>query len=547
MITKNIFLVFTACIFGFINNIFSQELSAEKIIENRVEASYDNVPVFANNEVLFSQVELSKFYTNRNYQLAWKDKKNRDDLIKSLHAAYDEGLDPNDYHLAALKLLLNKSTYDNLSNFDLAELDLLFTDALIFYASHLISGKVEQSKLRTEWDLEKNKRPDNVDSLLTVTLVNHKIISALENIKSKSYLYEQLKIGLKTYREIANNGGWKKIPEGETLKKGIEDERILSVRKYLTITKDLSISYVENKYSFDEELEIAVKKFQYRHNLTEDGVIGKGTLGQMNISVEDRIDMIRLNLERARWVLNRPGDDFLLINIARFKMLRITNKKIVFESRVIVGKNHKESPIFKDEMTYVVLNPTWTLPYSIATHETLPKLKEDPSYLTDKHMEIMDRSGKILNPDQIDFSQFSAGNFPFVLRQKAGSHNALGQVKFMFPNKYAVYVHDTPSRSLFNRQDRAFSHGCIRLEDKWGLLISLMDAPEEWNMDKINSILESGKTTTVSLKKQIDIYILYWTAGVDMDKNIFFERDVYHRDASVLKALNDPVIFKPIN
>ena len=532
---------------AYFNNLYAQELAAEKIIESRVEAGYENVPVFANNEVLFSQVELSKFYSNRNYQLAWTDEKNRDDLMKSIHSAFDEGLDPKDYHLAALDHLLGKSDYVNLGNFDMAELDMLMTDALIFYASHLISGKVDQSKLRTEWDLEMNKRPDNVDSLLTVTLVNHEIIIAIENIKSKSFLYEQLKTGLKKYRKIAKNGGWNKIPEGATLKVGMEDKRISAVRDYLRINKDLSKFQVENKILFDKELEKAVKQFQYRHNLTEDGVIGKGTLQQMNISVEDRIEMIRLNLERARWVLNRPGDDFLLVNIAGFNIKRITNQKIVFESRVIVGKNHKESPIFKDEMEYIVMNPTWTLPYSIATHETLPKLKKDPSYLANKHMEIMDRKGKILNPDEIDFNQYSAGNFPFILRQKAGSHNALGQVKFIFPNKYAVYLHDTPSRSLFNRQDRAFSHGCIRLEDKWGLLMGLMDEPTVWNMDKINSILDSGKTTTINLKKHIDIYILYWTAGVDKDKNIFFERDVYNRDASVLKALNKPVVFKKVN
>ena len=187
------------------------------------------------------------------------------------------------------------------------------------------------------------------------------------------------------------------------------------------------------------------------------------------------------------------------------------------------------------------MNPTWTLPYSIATHETLPKLKKDPGYLAAKHMEVMDRNGTILNPANIDWNDYSAGNFPFQIRQKAGPWNALGEVKFIFPNKYAVYLHDTPSRGLFNVQDRAFSHGCIRTEQKWELLMSLMDDPDVWNMDKINEILKSGKTTNIPLPKPINIYLIYLTAAVDQQNNLMFMKDIYKRDDKVLQALEKPV------
>ena len=190
------------------------------------------------------------------------------------------------------------------------------------------------------------------------------------------------------------------------------------------------------------------------------------------------------------------------------------------------------------------MNPTWTLPYSIATHETLPRLKKDPGYLAAKHMEVMDRNGKILNPATIDWAQYSSGNFPFIIRQKAGPWNALGEVKFIFPNKYAVYLHDTPSRGLFNQQDRAFSHGCIRTEDKWGLLMSLMDDSKVWNMDKINEILKSGETTTINLPKPINIYLVYLTAAVDEHNNLLFMKDIYKRDKAVFNALNEPFEFK---
>jgi murein L,D-transpeptidase YcbB/YkuD len=259
----------------------------------------------------------------------------------------------------------------------------------------------------------------------------------------------------------------------------------------------------------------------------------------MNVSVEDRIAMIRVNLERARWIMHKLEPDFLVVNIAGYNIRRITHGETVYYSNVIVGKKYHQSPVFKGEMIYFVINPTWTVPYSIATKETLPKLKKDPGYLADKNMVIMDRNGKILDPNTIDFSQYSRGNFPFTVRQEPGPHNALGEVKFIFPNKYSVYLHDTPGRSLFSREDRAFSHGCIRLEKKWELLMSLMDDPA-WNMDKINSILATHETTTVKLKEPIDILILYWTAGADQEARLFFNRDVYSRDAALLKALDTP-------
>jgi len=240
-------------------------------------------------------------------------------------------------------------------------------------------------------------------------------------------------------------------------------------------------------------------------------------------------------------VLQQLEPDFLVVNIAGFNIRRVKNDSIVFFSPVIVGRLHHESPVFKGKMTYIELNPTWTLPYSIATKETLPKLQKDPSYLAKKNMIIMDRDGKKLDPSTIDFSKYSRGNFPFIIRQEPGPHNALGQVKFMFPNKYSVYLHDTPARSLFSREDRAFSHGCIRLDKKWELLMNLMNEPDVWNMEKINEIIKTEKTTRITLPQPIDIVILYWTAGADKEARLFFNKDIYNRDEAVLNALNGPV------
>jgi L,D-transpeptidase YcbB len=361
------------------------------------------------------------------------------------------------------------------------------------------------------------------------------------------FMYTHLKRGLKSYRDIAHDGGWPAVPEGDALKKGMTDERVAVMRKRLQITGDLAQGEPADPNLFDDELEQAVKSFQFRHNLNQDGVAGKKTIERMNVPVEDRINQIRVNMERARWVMHELHDDFLVVNIAGFNLRRVTNNKVVFYSPVIVGKKYHASPIFKAELQYFVINPTWTVPYSIASREMLPKLQKDPGYLAQHNMIIMDRDGKKLDPNSIDFDQYSKNNFPFVIRQEPGPQNALGEVKFIFPNPFNVYVHDTPARSLFAMEDRAFSHGCIRLQNKWELLMNLTDEPDVWNMDKINEVLASGETTTVNFKKPIDILILYWTAGADREDRIYFDEDVYDRDAAVLKALDKPWDFKTVD
>ncbi len=518
----------------------SQEPTVEQIIEDRIFNRLPDQGVQVGGRELFSQIEMPKFYTNRNFEPAWDQKKNIKDLMESIESAYDEGLDPEDYHYQRIRELLARKEAGTLSNPDRADLDMLLTDATILYAAHLLEGKLEQSELRKAWDVEKNARPENIDSLLTVTLHNNRLKPALQALKPSHYIYTLLKLHLKQLRETAEQGGWPEVRGGDKLEKDMDDPRVLEIREFLVATGDLSPSSTDAETLFDEELEAAVKKFQGRHGLTADGVIGKGTFEQMQVPIEKRIETIKINLERLRWIFHNPDEDFLIVNIAGFNVRRYTNRKQVFESRVIVGKYHHESPVFKGEMKYIVMNPTWTLPYSIATNETLPKLKKDPGYLADKHMEVMDGSGKVLNPSSIDWNQYSRGNFPFIIRQKPGPWNALGEVKFMFPNKYSVYLHDTPSRGLFERQDRAFSHGCIRTEDKWGLLMSLMDDPEVWNMDKINEILKSGETTTIQLPEPINIYLIYLTAVADRENNLYFFKDVYKRDDAVGKELAKP-------
>ncbi len=517
-----------------VNTLISQNSSSKQIIEEKVK----NKSISAAGIVLLSQKVLSDFYLNREFELAWKDEKDRKDLIAAIQSAYDEGLTPSDYHIEIIENL-TKSNHKKLNKEDAVELDLILTDAYILYASHLASGKVEQSKIRKDWDLQLNTKPIRVDSLLTVSLNNNTIIESLNNEKPQTYIYKNCKRSLKKFRKIVSDGGWNKIPEGETLKKGMTDDRIAKVREYLVLEQGFPM-VLENANVFDEDLERAVIEFQDKHNTSEDGVIGARTLRLMNVSADEIVDKIRVNMERARWLPPVFGDDYLMVNIAGFYIKRFINGEEVYYSRVIVGKINHETPIFKGEMKYIEMNPTWTLPYSIATKETLPKLKKNPGYFNDKHMIIMDRNGKKLDPNNIDFSQYSIGNFPFIIRQTAGPWNDLGQVKFIFPNKHSVYLHDTPSRSLFEKKgNRAFSHGCIRLQKKWELLMGLMGDP--WDMNKINKVLDSGETTRINLKEPIDIYLLYGTVSYGKNDEMYIDKDVYKRDPAVLKALNKPM------
>ena len=295
---------------------------------------------------------------------------------------------------------------------------------------------------------------------------------------------------------------------------------------------------------FDSTLLKEVVYFQKQHGLDDDGVIGKQTVELLNLTPQQRIDKLKANLERLRWLPNDVGDYVVEVNIAAFKLYLKENGKLIHECKVMTGKPYHKTPIFKDEMEYIDFNPTWTVPYSIATKETLPRLKkEGAAYLDRNNMELLNSSGKAINAHNVDFNSLSVGNFPYVIRQKPGPGNALGVVKFMFPNQYSVYLHDTQSKALFSRSSRAFSHGCIRVENPLELAEILLDDKKRWDRDKIDKVVDSRKTTTVNLKKDVDVMLLYYTAGLFPDGTLFYLPDVYKRDQTILELLDAPFIY----
>jgi murein L,D-transpeptidase YcbB/YkuD len=294
---------------------------------------------------------------------------------------------------------------------------------------------------------------------------------------------------------------------------------------------------MEDEELFDSLLHKHVIIFQTRNGLTADGVVGKATIEAMNIPVESRIASIEANLERWRWLSDDLGERYIKVNIANFELEIIENGSSVFTTNAIVGKAFRETPVFSSVMTYMVLNPDWTVPPTILNEDIVPAVISNPDYLSKKKLKVYAADGTEIDPTTIDWSSFTTNNFPYKIHQNPGPENALGNIKFIFPNKYSVYIHDTPNRSLFKRTDRSFSSGCIRVDNPMKLAAWLMKDNLKWTPTLLNNAIEKGKTQTVKFKTPIPVHILYLTAWASNDGVVFFRKDVYNRDKILLAAL----------
>jgi murein L,D-transpeptidase YcbB/YkuD len=332
------------------------------------------------------------------------------------------------------------------------------------------------------------------------------------------------------------------VPAGAALKPGTSDPRVVVLRRRLAVTGDLSGQPLDAEL-YDETLAVAVRGFQQRHQLATDGEVGPATLAELNLPVEARITQIRVNLERGRHVLHEIGDDDLVIvDIAGYELRYVQNRKVTWTSRVQVGQPFRQTPIFKSAIDHIVINPTWTVPPGILGKDILPAVRKDPGYLAKRGLEVYDRNGRRVDPGAIDWSRYTGNSFPYFLRQAAGPSNALGRVKIMFPNPYLVYLHDTPSRSLFDMDTRAFSSGCIRVERPFELVEKLLADPQ-WSATALQRAVESGETRTVRLARPVRLLLIYWTVDEDDAGRLVFRRDVYDRDQPLARALNDRFAF----
>ncbi len=502
-------------------------------IRQRVEdIRAGNVVTIAGADIASKEI-LPSFYEARVFQPAWDDQKNRADLMAAINSISADGLDPREYHQTELEAMLRQPGTTPQAA---ANLDLLLTDALVRLGYHLIVGRVDPVTLDSNWNLTGDLEGFDPVTVIQDALSSNRLAETIDRYTPGHPLYLGLKQALARYRELAARGGWNTVPEIGKLEIGDSDPGVPALRRRLAVSGHLAAGASLTSTAFDAELQEAVKRFQIRHGLNADGVVGSHTLSELNVPIEARIDQMRVNLERGRWILRDLGDDFVAVNIAAFRVYVVKGGEPVWTSRVVVGKLHHNSPVFKDDMEYIVLNPTWTVPGSIARGEFLPHLRKDPGYLASKHMVLLDHSGHVVDPFGVDFSP--GAGFPYVIRQEPGPWNALGQVKFIFPNSHNVYLHDTPSRSLFDKEVRAFSHGCIRVENPLDLAEVLLADQEGWDRAAIDAAIEAKDTVTVYLDERLPVLILYWTAWVNPDGELKFYRDVYDRDGAILKALD---------
>ncbi|MFN3975804.1 MAG: murein L,D-transpeptidase [Aquificaceae bacterium] len=409
-------------------------------------------------------------------------------------------------------------------------LELALTDKLIDIAYKLYYGSVDPSKLYSGWNFP--KKPDRVINILANLLKEDRIKDLLVELSPKSEEYWFLVEHAKYLEELCDFE-WKPIRLTKVLKPGAKYPCIDEIRFRLFLLGDLK-EYNASE-SFDKELLEAIKSFQKRHGLPETGFIDKRTIQELNISPADRLKQIYLNLEKHRWIY--PLKKILVVNIPSFELYIMEENKILFYSRVIVGRDYKEdlrpTPMLYSKVDSITINPKWYVPTSISVKDILPKVKKDPNYLIKKGFKVF-YAGKEVNPLQVDWSIYDEKNFPFRFVQEPGPQNALGRIKFNSHNPFQVFLHDTPDKHLFKHTKRSFSSGCIRVEKAEELALYLLG--QEWTRERLRNLIKKGETITIKLKEEIPLYLLYFTA-FKRGEELHFREDLYGYDTILSKVL----------
>ena len=495
--------------------------------------------VVAGNRILTEET-LLEIYEGNGFSLFWENGQNVRELLELVEKAPEHGLDPSDYFVDQVREILNARNGQS-SNLNSAESDILLTGSLLRYGYHRRLGKVNASKLDPDINFRREAFRDQPPHITLAQILEAPSMQGFIDMAAPSGpVYQRLQYWLQEYRQLAAAGGWPAVPEGPTLRKEDDDPRVLSIRARLEESGELPATADHQSTAFDEQLVSAVKLFQQRHALDDDGIVGKQTIMAMNVPIGDRIDQLRTSLERLRWVNQEAADTLVAVNIASFRVFFFEDGELEWTTRAMVGKSYRQTPVFRGDIAYMEFNPTWTIPPGILRNDTLPAIKRDPNYLASKNIRVIDRNGKFVDPATVNWNQYSKG-VPYTLRQDPGPNNALGTVKFIFPNPHFVFLHDTPSRELFDRPERAFSSGCIRVENPMKLAELLMGDPSEFPQKRFEEIVDSRQTQRVNLTEKIPVVILYLTAGLANDGNVMFLKDIYSRDDRVLNALNGPV------
>lgn len=482
-------------------------------------------------------------YEDHAFAPFWTDTDKIKELMLLINNAADHGLKPSDYNIDVLNQVLKLRQEQPSAEIE-AEADILLTESLFRYGYHRRFGKVKANAMDPNINFRRQLFHQQAPSkTLELALESSSLTEFIEKAAPTGPVYRQLQSKMKFYRDVAAKGGWPSIPDGPTLHPGDTGPRVALVRERLAATGHIENNPGAGTSTYDAALKAAIKAFQVRHQLGADGIAGKQTFAAMNVPVEHRIDQIRLSLERLRWVKEEAVDTMVVVNIAGFRAFFFKNGAIDWETRVMVGKNYRKTPIFRGDIAYLEFNPTWTIPPGILRNDTLPAIRKDPNYLASKNIQVIDKNGKIIDPSTVDWSKHQR-SAPYTFRQTPGPHNSLGMVKFIFPNSHFVFLHDTPHRELFSQTERNFSSGCIRVQDPFDLAELILNDPVKYNRSELDTIVASRKTQRVHLKPKVPVIILYITASIGTDGEVRFYKDIYNRDQKVLDALNGPVLIQ---
>lgn len=483
--------------------------------------------------------DVATFYREFDYKPVWTGEGDsfvarRKALIAALSGVSDHALPEERYEIDQLvsQMAAARSTRD------LGMVEVAMTKTYLKYARDINSGMLTPAKIDSGIvrEIERRDRTELMHSF--VAAADPKLF--LRELAPTTPEYVRLMKEKLRLQSLIALGGWGATVPVAKLEPGDKGTSVVALRDRL-----MRMGFMDRSATaqYDRALEKAVQAFQLAHGLEVDGVAGKGTVSEINVSAETRLKSIMVAMERERWLTRTSEGREILVNLTDFTAKVIDDGKLTFRTRSVVGKNQSDrrSPEFSDTMTHMVINPTWNVPRSIATKEYLPMLKRNPNAVS--YLRLVNSRGQTVNRGSVDFSQFSTRNFPFDMKQAPGSRNALGLVKFMFPNKHNIYLHDTPQKALFGREVRAYSHGCIRLHQPFDFAYTLLGPQEESPKAFFQSKLKTGRETRVDLQQSIPVHIIYRTAYTEAKGPVQYRRDVYGRDAKIWQALaNEGVV-----
>lgn len=467
-----------------------------------------------------------KFYAERKNRPAWVKGGELTEEGDSVYAVVansdDDGLNPQNYGIGAATelrkrlLAVKEGDADSLKpqlGRMSAELDVVLSEGMARYASHLAQGAIDPKQSGLDWRIPREQAPE--EDVLNALVTGRKPAEVVAALRPKSLHYQRFRQAFARYLELEKRGVvWPQIPEGAEVKTGERSPAVALLRQRMVASPDPTEAELAGRGQaqpdvYDPQLEQAVKHFQERHSIEPDGTLGPGTVKELNHTLAERMEELRLNMDRWRWLPHEMGERYVLVNVAGFELEMIENGKAIEAMNVVVGQLQNRTPIFADTMEHVVVNPYWNVPKSIYEEEIVPAMQRDPGYLARNNMEMTDQGS---------------------VRQRPGDDNALGKFKFIFPNNDDIYLHDTPAKSLFSRTRRDFSHGCIRLERPRDLANLIVQKAANKTPADIDRLLASGSERWIKLEQKLPVYILYFTAWVQEDGTVRFHHDVYGRD-----------------